>query len=61
MASPQTFAQVIQYYFDYVYVVQPDREMVASYGHLFTGGMTPGSFYKVTDNAIPMQEVIFDE
>lgn len=61
VASPQVYKKVIQSYFDYVYVVDPDAEVVNSYNSLFSDGMTIGTLYKVTENDVPMQEVVFDE
>lgn len=61
VASPQIYKKVIQSYFDYVYVVQPDWQVVDSYGTLFSDGMTAGTLYKVTGKDVPMQEVVFDE
>ncbi len=60
VASPQTFGNIMQDYFDYVYVISPDEEVVQSYGGLFSDGMEKGGFYKVTDGQIPMQRMIFN-
>lgn len=57
VASPEDFTGIMQEYFDYVYVIEPDKEVKASYGSLFSDGMTNGRLYKVTDAPIPMQEV----
>ncbi len=58
VASPQTFTDVMNTYFDYIYVIQPDEEFYNSYGHLFSDGMVNGVLYKVTDEEIPMQAVV---
>ncbi len=61
VASADTFAKIMQTYFDYVYVISPDPEMYDSYGRLFSDGMTRGSLYRVTQEKIPMQVVETDE
>ncbi len=57
IASPEEFTSIMQEYFDYIYVIEPDKEVKTSYGSLFSDGMTNGRLYKVTNGAIPMQEV----
>ncbi len=57
VASPEEFTSLMQEYFDYIYVIEPDPEVKASYGALFSDGMSNGHMYKITDEAIPMQEV----
>ena len=61
VASPETFAKIMQTYFDYVLVADPDPEEEAAYDNLFAGGMRAGVLYKVTDEEIPMQEVQADD
>ncbi len=56
-ASPYWFTEIMKEYFDYIYVIEPDKEVKASYGSLFSDGMSNGKLYKVTDAPIPMQEV----
>lgn len=58
VASPQKFTDVMNTYFDYIYVIQPDEEFYTSYSELFSDGMTTGTLYKVTTGEIPMQAVI---
>ena len=55
VADAETFTQVMHTYFDYVLIVDP--EFVASYNNLFSGGVRRGVLYRITDNAVPMQEV----
>ena len=57
VADAATFTQVMHTYFDYVLIVDPDPEFVASYNNLFSGGVRRGVLYRITDNAVPMQEV----
>ncbi len=57
VASPEEFTSIMRDYFDYIYVIEPDPEVKASYGELFSDGMINGHMYKITDEAIPMQEV----
>lgn len=57
VADAETFTQVMHTYFDYVLIVDPDPEFVASYNNLFSGGVRRGVLYRITDNAVPMQEV----
>lgn len=57
VASPEEFTSLMQDYFDYIYVIEPDKEVKASYGSLFSDRMTNGHLYKITDESIPMQEV----
>lgn len=57
VASPEEFTSIMQEYFDYIYVIEPDKEVKTSYGSLFSDGMTNGKLYKITDAAVPMQEV----
>ena len=57
IASPQTYAQLMAEYFDYVFVVKPDMEFKDSYSHLFSDGMAEGTLYRVTKQKIPMQVV----
>ena len=57
VADAETFTQVMHTYFDYVLIVDPDPEFVASYNNLFSGGVRRGVLYQITDNAVPMQEV----
>lgn len=59
VASPNYFAQLMESCFDYVYVIDADKEFRESYGSLFSDGMTNGKLYKVTSyhNDVPLQEV----
>ncbi len=57
VASPEKFTAAMQSYFDYIYVIDADKEFKNSYGHLFSGGIEKGGLYKITDEAIPMQAV----
>lgn len=57
VATPEKFTEAMQYYFDYIYVIEADPEFEDSYGQLFSDGLTNRNLYKVTDGAIPMQEV----
>lgn len=57
VASPEEFTNIMQEYFDYVYVIEPDKEVKDSYGSLFSDGMHNGHLYKITNDTIPMQEV----
>lgn len=58
VASPRTFVDVMNMYFDYIYVVEPDEEFYNSYKHLFSDGMTNGTLYRITYSSIPMQAVV---
>ncbi len=58
VASPEKFTDVMNTYFDYIYVIQPDEEFHSTYSRLFSDGMTQGTLYKVTTGEIPMQAVI---
>lgn len=58
IASPEEFTSIMRDYFDYIYVIEPDKEVKTSYGSLFSDGMTNGQLYKITDADVPMQEVI---
>lgn len=57
VASPAKFTDVMNTYFDYIYVIQPDEEFYSTYSHLFSDGMSQGTLYKVTTGEIPMQAV----
>ena len=58
IASPEKFTEVMKYYFDYIYVIEPDYEFYNSYNSLFSDGITKGTLYRITDNDIPMQVVL---
>lgn len=58
VASPEKFTDVMNTYFDYIYVVHADDDFHKSYSKLFSDGLTQGTLYKVTTGEIPMQAVI---
>lgn len=57
IAAPYYFEEVMHAGFDYVYVVEADKEFKNSYGSIFSDGLTDGKLYKVTYEDVPMQEV----
>lgn len=57
IAAPYYFEEVMHAGFDYVYVVEADKEFKDSYGSLFSDGLTDGKLYKVTYEDVPMQEI----
>lgn len=61
VASPEKFTEAMQSYFDYIYVIDADKEFKNSYGQLFSGGIEKGGLYKITDESIPMQAVALCE
>lgn len=58
-ATPETFAQLLKDYYDYVYICNEyDWDFELSYGSLFDTPLSKDSLYKVTDNEIPLQKVV---
>ena len=57
LADNKKFKQVMQYYFDYILVAEPDGEFVNDYKKLFSDGISDWTLYRVTEEKVPMQKV----
>lgn len=57
IADAATYAEIMNRYFDYILIVDPDWEYIAGYDSLFEGGIKKGQLYRVTEDAVPMKVV----
>lgn len=61
VASPEVFTEIMRDYFDYIYVIEPDKEFKRDYGKLFSDGMQQKTLYEITaDSSYPMKAVTYD-